>query len=90
MRQIIPSSAFLRSVKKWCKKDSSLRTILENVLDTLLKNPSYPSLKSHKVSSQHGTVFASWVTGELRLLWDFTKEGDILLIDMGTHKEMYG
>ncbi|OGK19527.1 hypothetical protein A2866_00120 [Candidatus Roizmanbacteria bacterium RIFCSPHIGHO2_01_FULL_39_8] len=73
-------------------KDNEKRT---NKALRLLKNdPFYPSLKSHKVKTRSfGERWSSWITGDLRVIWDFDpdeKEKIILfaiVTHTGTHRE---
>jgi len=60
----------------------------------LRHNPFYPSLKSHKVNTRNfGEKWSSWITGDLRIIWDFDKKEPRRIIifavtsHTGTHKE---
>jgi mRNA-degrading endonuclease YafQ of YafQ-DinJ toxin-antitoxin module len=59
----------------------------------ITENPKHPSLHTHKtnVRIQKEKAFSSKVTGEHRLIWKWSKKqkDTILLIDFGTHKEVY-
>ena len=57
-------------------------------------DPFYPSLKSHKVNTRNfGQKWSSWITGDLRIIWDFdevTKQIILLFAvtkHSGSHKE---
>lgn len=54
----------------------------------LAENPNNPSLKSHKVDTpKFGKAYSSRVTGDLRIIWEYSKGGfQILdLLDIGGH-----
>ncbi len=57
-------------------------------------NPFYPSLKSHKVSTRNfGEKWSSWITGDLRIIWDFDEEKKLIILLLaitkhsGSHRE---
>ena len=63
-------------------------------LNLLRHDPFYPSLKTHKVNTRtFGEKWSSWITGDLRIIWDFDSEQrlTILLLAItehsGTHRE---
>lgn len=88
MYQLAPSRYFLKKSKKFVKNNRRHQQKLEHTLKTLSQNPFSLSLKTHRVSHKiTGKAFSSWVTGEIRVIWDFTKDNQpiILLIDLGGH-----
>lgn len=57
-------------------------------------DPFYPSLKSHKVNTRNfGERWSSWITGNLRIIWDFDTEKQLVILLLaitkhsGGHKE---
>ena len=88
MYQFAPSRYFLKKSQKFVKNNRRRQQKLEHALKTLLQNPFSLSLKTHRVSHKiAGKAFSSWVTGDIRVIWDFTKDNQsiILLIDLGGH-----
>ncbi len=88
MYQLTTYKDFLKKSKKFVKNKSQNRQKLHKALNYLSKNPYHNSLKTHKV--QHrliGKSFSSKVTGNIRIIWEFTSENPpkILLIDLGGH-----
>lgn len=76
------------------KRDKILQKRVQKALRFLRHDPFYPSLKSHRVSTRNfGERWSSWITGDLRIIWDFDKEQrlTILLLAItehsGTHRE---
>lgn len=70
------------------KGDQKLQKRIQKVLKLLEQNPSYPSLKTHKVTTKnYGEKWSSWVTGDVRIIWDYDSENRliILLLDIGGH-----
>ncbi|MDF2379350.1 MAG: type II toxin-antitoxin system mRNA interferase toxin, RelE/StbE family [Candidatus Gracilibacteria bacterium] len=70
------------------KKDGALEKKIDKCLMFLAQDPSYPSLQSHKVESQlYGEKWASRVSGDLRIIWDYDQENIPVLniLDLGSH-----
>ena len=85
MYQQTAAKEFLKKAKKFVKKNPQNQKRLRKTLDLLLKNPYSISLKTHKVNHRLcGSAFSSWVTGDVRIIWDFVdNKQKILLIDLG-------
>ncbi len=69
-------------------KNKLLKKRLKIAIQKLSINPAHPSLKSHKVyTSDYGSIWSSWVTGDIRVIWDYDSEERliILLLDIGGH-----
>ncbi len=71
-----------------------------DVLDQLARDPFLPILKTHKLSGQLQGLWACWVEYDCRIIFAFPKglsvetepqtgEESIVLIDLGTHAEVY-
>jgi len=81
-------SNFEKSLLKITKQDKLLQERVIKVLLLLVENPNYPSLKSHKVQTPNfGECWSSRVTGDIRLIWDFDEDDNviILVLDIGGH-----
>ena len=66
----------------------------KKALNFLRRKPFCPSLKSHKVNTRiFGERWSSWISGDLRIIWDFDPEGKMRIIlfaivtHTGTHRE---
>jgi mRNA-degrading endonuclease RelE of RelBE toxin-antitoxin system len=79
---------FERKSSKIFKKNNSLRKKFFQTLSTILGDPFYNSLRTHKVNtSKWGKVYSSRITKDLRVLWDFIDDDlVILIIDIGGHE----
>lgn len=87
-------STFAPSYKVLIKGNQELEKRVEKALRLLKNDPFYPSLKSHKVNTRNfGQKWSSWITGDLRIIWDFDEaEKQIMLLFVitkhsGSHKE---
>jgi len=94
MRTLIWGKTFVRTFKRVIKKHPELRHDIEETLALLVENPFLPELVTHKLK---GTLADSWacrVGYDMRIIFDFVKseeqvEDDILLLEIGTHDEVY-
>lgn len=85
------SKYFKKKYKKLTSKNSLLISKIKKTLIQLEKNPEDNSIGSHKINSKtFGDLWSSRVTGDIRILWNYNKNGiAILLIDIGGHDEVY-
>ncbi|TVQ23092.1 MAG: type II toxin-antitoxin system mRNA interferase toxin, RelE/StbE family [Leptolyngbya sp. DLM2.Bin15] len=87
-------SKFKRSFKRLVKKNPQLQDKILTTLETLSVNPFMPSLKSHKLTGQLEGLWACSVAYDCRIIFAFkqdpeTSEDLIVLIDIGSHDEVY-
>ena len=88
MFTLIITEPFKNSQAKVVGNDEQLKKRLKTTLQKLAMNPIHPSLKSHKVNTpNHGERWSSWITGDIRVIWDYDKKERllILLLDIGGH-----
>ena len=87
MYELETTSHFRSRYKKLISKNKKLKDRIIKVIETLRKDPRYPSLKTHKVFiSEYGDVFSSFVTDDTRIIWTKIKnELVLLLLDLGKH-----
>lgn len=94
MRKLSWDSSFRRAFKRRTRRDSILQERIFDVLDQLARDPFLPTLKTHKLSGQLQGLWACWVEHDCRIIFAFetkpqTGEELIVLIDLGTHDEVY-
>ena len=95
MYELALTKVFDKDYRSFVKGNKNIESKILKALDLLTKNPFYPSLKSHKVNTRnYGVKWSSRVTGDLRLIWDYTKEIEIPTIIIlaisqhsGSHQE---
>ncbi len=88
MHQFTSRKDFLKKAKKFIKKNQRHREKLDKTISLLIENPFNLSLQTHRVQHRFaGKAFSSRLTGNIRIIWDFTKDdkNKILLIDLGGH-----
>ena len=81
------TSRFRNRYKKLTGKNKKLESLILKTLKLLKTDPSYKSLRTHKVFiSSFGEVYSSYVTGDLRIIWMWVESKlIILLLDIGGH-----
>jgi addiction module RelE/StbE family toxin len=94
MRTLVWSSTFLRAVKRISSKQPELILDIDHTLRLLVQDPFLPKLKTHKLKGKLSGSWACSVGYEYRIIFDFVKlehqkEAGILLIEIGTHDEVY-
>ena len=91
-RELIPTTAFGRAVRKFLKRHPQCAQSIEETLDALSADAFAPKLRTHKLKGDLDGVWACSAGYDLRILFDFV-EGDngprILLLTMGTHDSVY-
>lgn len=66
-----------------------IKTYAKTIL-LLAKNPAHPSLRLHKLKGGLSDFYSVSINMKYRIILDFLVQGDqILLIDIGSHGEIY-
>lgn len=91
---LVWDKSFKRAFKRLVKKNPQWQDKVFAVLDVLADNPFSPSLKSHKLTGQLEGLWSCSVAYDCRIIFAFRQDaalGDnlIVLIDIGTHDEVY-
>jgi len=94
MRQVLFASSFKRAFKRLTRRQPRLQTQIEDRLRLLAENPFAPSLQTHRLKGKLSGAWACSVEYDCRIVFNFvenpeTGEDDILLIDIGSHDEVY-
>ena len=86
--KIFATSHFERKYKKLVRKDPRLWQLIDRKLALFCQEPNHNSLRLHKLSGKKIQVWSISVGKKLRLIFRPVKKG-ILVIDIGTHDEVY-
>jgi proteic killer suppression protein len=81
--------AFKRSYRKRIKKDEERRRRFWRRMDLFLASPFSPQLRTHKLSGKLEGRWAFSVDDDCRVVFEFIGEDKVLLIDIGSHDEVY-
>jgi addiction module RelE/StbE family toxin len=81
--------AFKRSYKKRIKNNEERRRRFWRRMELFLASPFSPQLRTHKLSGKLGGQWAFSVDDDCRVVFEFIGEDKVLLIDIGSHDEVY-
>ncbi len=90
--QIGTAGSFDSAYNKLVKNNKQLVKKFDKAKDQLSIDPFYPSLNTHKIYLSNGNFYySSWVTGNIRIFWQFNEENKlvILLYETGGHDKLY-
>ena len=91
-RELFPSSAFTRSVRRLGKKDRAAFAAIRSTLLVLQADAFDSRLGSHKLKGDLAGIWACSAGYDLRIVFEISKHDDeevILLVSVGTHDEVY-
>ena len=87
---LVTTRHFEHRARKFLRKHPDLRPTLSDTLDNLSQDPFDPSLRLHKLSSNLTGIQAVSLTHSYRLtLTVQITEQEIVLLDIGSHDEVY-
>jgi mRNA-degrading endonuclease YafQ of YafQ-DinJ toxin-antitoxin module len=87
---LITTQHFERRARKFLRKHPDLRQALRDTLDDLSRDPFQAKLKLHPLSGNLAGVQAVSLTYSYRLtLLLRVTEQEVVLLDIGTHDEVY-
>jgi addiction module RelE/StbE family toxin len=94
MKILVFSSSFKRAFKTTIKRRPDLQAKIEERLRLLATDPHNPILRTHKLKGKLSGAWACSVEYDCRIVFSFvqnqeTEEEEIILIDLGTHDEVY-
>ena len=80
---------FKRSYKKRVRNNSRLKKKFWEKMEIFLENPFFPQLRTHKLSGKLAGQWAFSIDDDCRIVFEFVGEDQVLLIDVGSHDEVY-
>jgi mRNA-degrading endonuclease YafQ of YafQ-DinJ toxin-antitoxin module len=84
------SNCFLRRAKKFFKKHPDLKKTFAAVVDDMRKDPFQPHLELHGLGGKLQDCYAVSLTYSFRItLTLMVTEKEIILLDIGSHDEVY-
>ena len=90
MYAIVTPQHFLRQARKFFKRHPDLKPRFARVLSELQKDPFQPHLEMHPLSGKLAGCHAVSLTHASRItLTLLITEKEIILLDIGTHDEVY-
>jgi mRNA-degrading endonuclease YafQ of YafQ-DinJ toxin-antitoxin module len=90
MYQLVWTNTFSRTARKFLKKNPDLRGEFEHTLHQLETDPNHPKLRLHPLKgSLTGKHSVSLTYSHRIVLILALNEGEIVLLDIGTHDHTY-
>jgi mRNA interferase YafQ len=91
-RKVILSKSFEKAFKKFVKGNTVLHDTIEKTIRLMETDVFSPNLKAHKLSGKLFGLIACSCGYDCRIIFTIEKQSGhevILLIDIGTHSEVY-
>lgn len=90
MYAIVTPNQFLRQARKFFSKHPDLRPRFAKVLSELQNDPFLPALALHPLSGKLAGCYAISLTYSYRItLTLMVSEKEVILLDIGSHDEVY-
>ena len=89
MINLICDSGFKRAYQKKITQDEALKKRFWKALELFLENPYEQQLRTHKLTGKLKGLWAFSVAYDCRVIFRFTDNSTVLLIDIGKHDEVY-
>ena len=91
-RLLLPSTAFIRSSRRFVRKHPPHAPQLQLALELLGEDAFNPQLKTHKLKGKLASSWACSAGYDLRVIFQFVKhkgQDAVLLEGVGSHDEVY-
>ena len=89
MIRVVWDEGFKRIYKKKIKNDKTLKIKFWKKMKQFAKNPLQPQLRTHKLSGELCGTWAFSISYDCRVVFKFIERKEVLLIDIGSHDEVY-
>jgi len=89
MIKIAPSSSFQRAFKKRIKGNPIKENAFYKNIDLFIDDPFNPKLKTHKLTGKFKDLWSFSIDYNLRIVFYWIDEHNVILEDIGTHDEVY-
>jgi addiction module RelE/StbE family toxin len=86
---LIWDQGFKRRYKKRVKNNTELKTKFWESIEIFTKEPFNPRLRTHKLTGKLSGLWAFSIDYDCRVIFKFLNDHEVLLIDIGTHDEVY-
>jgi addiction module RelE/StbE family toxin len=80
---------FKRSYRKRIHRHPQLNRQFREKMEVFLQEPFDSQLRTHKLSGKLKGTWAFSINDEYRVIFEFINKQKVLLIDFGTHDEVY-
>lgn len=87
--KILTDKDFLKNYNKRISPHKNLTTKFNLRLKLFTNDPNHPLLKTHRLVGKKQGLFSFSITGDIRVVFKYINNKDILLIDIGSHNQVY-
>jgi addiction module RelE/StbE family toxin len=89
MIEAVWDQGFKRSYRKRIHRHPQLKRQFREKMEMFLEEPFDSQLRTHKLSGKLKGTWAFSINDEYRVIFEFINTHKVLLIDFGTHDEVY-
>jgi mRNA-degrading endonuclease YafQ of YafQ-DinJ toxin-antitoxin module len=89
MTEIVLSSRFRKALKRRIRGNKILEARFRDRVAIFQTDPFDPRLKTHQLSGELQGLWSFSVDYDSRIVFSFVDANRVLLIDIGTHEEVY-
>jgi addiction module RelE/StbE family toxin len=89
MVNLVWDQAFKRKYKKIFTLNIELKKSFWQAISIFSQNPFDPKLRTHKLTGKLKGLWSFSISYDCRVIFRFTNDHDVLLIDIGSHDEVY-
>jgi len=83
------SSNFKKAYKKRIRFDAEKQIKILEALTLFMNDPYHPKLRTHKLTGQLKDIWSFSVEYNLRVIFYFVNDHEVILEDIGNHGEVY-
>lgn len=83
------SAYFKKVYKRRIAANSAKKEAFHEKLKIFKIDPFTPNLRTHKLSGDLRDNYSFRIGYDLRVVFQFTNDGNVVLLDIGTHKDVY-
>lgn len=80
---------FKKAFRTRIKNNPKLVKKVKERVELFAHNPQNPILKDHQLTGGKKEFRAFWITGDIRIIYFQISKNEVLLIDIGTHNQVY-
>lgn len=83
------SESFAQSIKRIARRQPEIILVLIEKILLFNKDINHPSLKLHKLGGKLKGHWAFSIDYDMRIIFRYTNDGNILFINVGNHDQVY-
>lgn len=82
-------SKFKRNYKKLIKSNPEYKSLIKEKFTIFSENPFHTKLRTHKLKGKLQEYHSFSITHDIRIVFRFKNESEVLLVDIGDHDSVY-